>query len=367
MRASIDILDSRFLIDCEDPELLRYSAAFDEAYEPGARASSPHVEYQVRVRRTAALLGDENAPIVSVHRTKHAYWNLDARLVAPAPRRVWWWTRGIVVTFDAGQEWLDIDVVPGWDASSHGEAIFHALRGIALYARSPGLNLLHASAIDIGGRSVIFVGQTSAGKTTIMTRAALRHEAHPHANDRVAIDAEGATLSWPSYSSYCEGTLLDYPELRRGAALYERDDCWFRTQRWPRPLERRYTKDCKRVYPMRWFRDACGRGFVRRSRLAAVVLSRLDTDLGHDSLRVLDPSSRAARELVRETLAYNSFDGAEPSFQPWHGLSLAPVERDVDGLVANLYQWRIPLWSLEVRPANVDTLDSYLDRVKGTL
>ena len=316
------VLDVR-LRATADPEDLAYIRAFTDAYEPDERsnAARPHVEVSaVRAERPGGLV-EADGRDVWVHRSKHPYWNVRGRRIAPACVR---WLNRPVVSVRDGERSGRVITAPDAAAAMTGEAAWHVCRSLALYARDARAGkLLHASAVALGGRCLLFVGRVSAGKTTLMTEAVLRHGAVPVANDRVLLAADGSrVVSWPSYASFTEGTLLDYDPLARAAHDYEEGRFPYRTQTWGPTLTRRYGKDAKRVYPMTWFAEATGTHYLRSAPLGAIVVTRLEPGLARDVLERTDLGDPGEREALAALLDAECFDGDEPSFCPWHELPL---------------------------------------------
>jgi hypothetical protein len=354
----VNLLDVGLEVEADDPALLDYARSFMEAYGEGY-APPASVARSVRVYAGRGELPSGTGPAVQVHRSKHAYWNFAGTLVDDAPRTVRWDPRGVSATVGVCAAWARLDAGVECPPAVAGESLFHLLRSLALYLRPVAAgNLLHASAVEVEGRAVLFTGDVSAGKTTLLTQATVAHGARPLANDRVLVSAGNPPLavSWPSYSSYCEGTLLTYPALRDAAERYERGDCAYRTQRWPRPLAPAFGKDRKRVYPMRWFTDALGTRFSRGAPLGALVSARLDPNVSGWRLERLNLDRAAVRQAVVQLLHRNCFDGFEPSFCPWHGLPLAGASPPLAGLVDRMRATGIPTLRLVLRPAELHRL-----------
>jgi hypothetical protein len=226
-------------------------------------------------------------------------------------------------------------------------------------------NLLHASAVEVSGRAVLFVGEVSAGKTTLLTEATVAHGARPLSNDRVLVTAGDPplALSWPSYASFCEGTLLAYPALREAAERYEEDDHPYRTQRWLRALAPSFGKEEKRAYPMRWFTDAVGTRFSPGAAFGALVAARLDPRASAWSLERLELERPGPRGAVLRLLRRNCFDTFEPSFCPWHGLPPAHGAPPLERLVERLRAARTPVLRLVLRPADLPRLGELFETI----
>ena len=328
-----------------DPSDLEYVGAFVDAYEPPRRPAAP-IQVRVEARREhlppASDAGDDS---LWVHRSKHRYW--DIRAVGTRAVFVRWLNRPVAV----GVNGRSAQVATPAEATPEmtGEAAWHVCRSLALYSRDARMGkLLHASAVVVDGRAVLFVGDVSAGKTTLMTAAVLDHGAVPLSNDRVLVRL-GTPLSahsWPSYASFTEGTLLDRAPLAEAARAYEAGRTGHRTQTWGATLRRAYTKDVKRVYPMTWFCGTVGRRYRRSAPLGAIVISTLAARVPAPAVRWLDLDDDEQRQRLVDLLERECFDAIEPSFRPWHGLELPTGAPRAAGLVERLRADAVPVLTL---------------------
>lgn len=355
------ILGTLFTLEADRPERLRYVHAFIGAYDRSIEETIT-ADASIRVREGDLPAGGQMR-VAPVHRSKHPYWNFDAHWM-DAGAIATWPARGIAVRLSASG--ASVVVPRRTSEATAGEAVFHVCRSLALYRRraSSG-NFLHASAANIRGRAVLFCGQSSSGKTTLLTQAVARSGAHPMANDRVVVSRRPGldVTSWPSYASYCEGTLLDYAPLRAAAERYERSDCPHRTLSWPHPLRPLYDKQSKRIYPMGWLADAFDVRYTRCAALGALIFPTISSSGPHVVTRwqLDDPATRGrlAHELDRL-----SFDRVEPSFLPWHGLSVPQGAPAVANLVDRLHAAHIPVYSLTCPPGDYRLFERLL---KGEL
>jgi hypothetical protein len=312
------ILDIPIRLQVEEPEFASITHSFMGAYAPSAAAAiDPGDGLEFSVRRVAALPASPNVE-VAVHRTRHPYWNFSGLTDSAGEMHVWP-TRGISIERMNARSWR-IGVRQDVDAQFAAEAVFHAIRSLALYHRPAG-NMLHGSAVASGDRLVAFVGPSMAGKTTLMTRMLAKTGCDLFANDRFLVlpDASLQTLSWPSYASFCEGHLLGDAALATAARWYETEDCTYRTRRWGVHLSDQFDKAGKRTYPMCWLREVYGRPYRTAGRLAAIVLCQVSPDLERTELRELN-FVNTDREQALNCLRASAFDDHEPSFLPWHGL-----------------------------------------------
>jgi hypothetical protein len=358
---SFDILDVAFRM-VGMPDDLAYADTFVGAY---ADTVTPQgLPVAVSVERAPALPVEATPRSCWVHRSKHRYW--DIRGTACAPGTVCWHNRPVSTRCIGGRH-VVVTTSPSVSPAVTGEAAWHVCRNLALYHREPRkAKLLHASAVAFGDCGILFIGEVSAGKTTLMTQAVLTHGATPVANDRVLVtlDTPVAVTSWPSYASFTEGTLLDYEPLGRAARDYERGRFPYRTQTWGDTISRQYTKDAKRIFPMHWFTVASSHTYRRHARLGALVLSRLSPNVGTPHIARLDLSDGRTREELISLVQRESFDTHEPSFYPWHGLPLPQGAAQAAALVTAIASQDIPVYRF-VAPA--PGFKAAFDDLLGTL
>lgn len=229
---------------------------------------------------------------------------------------------GMLFRHHAALARLDVHVDP-MRARRASELIFHAARNLALWRRGPRFApMLHASAVVFDGAAWLFLGGKGAGKSTLFVEAVLRHGARPLANDRVLLDAEDgrSVWSWPSYLSYCEGTIVDYPELRRVFDAGLRDQHRRREGRPPTcelALYRRsYLQEHKRIVAPCLFAEVLGLRYLRRAPLAGVVRAALVP--GHPGGATLHRCRSTAR-LQADDIEDAVFSARDPDFPCWHG------------------------------------------------
>jgi hypothetical protein len=355
--ATTSILGVCFRLVAERRDDLAYVNAFMSAYdEPDDEAVDAQVAIDIVRGVLPAPAGGER---VKVHSSKHAYWNFAGTVVSAEPRLVLWDGKGLAIRLESRGRRAHVTVDPELPPARAGEAVFHLCRSLALYMRRGDRgNLVHASAVECAGRAVLFIGGVNAGKSTLCAESVLRHGCRPLANDRVLVTAAElpVAISWPSYSSFVEGTLLDYPELEEAALAYERPSCPYRTQTWTERLSRAYTKDVKRIYPMGWFAGAAGTRFVRRAPLGLLLLTRLK-DSGCTTLESLD--SRSVAELADQT-----FDAVEPSFHPWHGLPAPSGAPALDDLIARMRRAGLAVYRYEPPAEELSSLTEVLRMVR---
>jgi len=336
---------------------LGYVDAFVDAYAPeGNPARKPAVKVEITREVDDGLISPTGGELW-VHHSKHKYWNIRGWGV---PGSVRWMSRPIRTTSEGLS--ARVSTPPDTSSAVTGESGWHICRSVALYARDPRPGkLLHASAVVVGDKAVAFVGGVSAGKTTLMTEAVLRHRADPLANDRLFVRPGNppVAVSWPSYASYTEGTLLHYEELHDAALAYEAGKISVRTQAWGRKLRRIYTKDAKRAFPMLWLTNAVGRPYRREAPLAAVIVSTVSPDVAEPDITPLPLAEGRARKALAALIERESFDAAEPSFCPWHGLRLPGGAMSAEELVAELRQAAIPVLRLR---APAPGFEPYLER-----
>lgn len=361
LQVSYDILDTHFSVTSTTPAHLDYTAAFLGSYAAAPPTAPAATTVHVTVRE--GRLDGPARSRVGVHRSKHPHWTVDGDVLADRPRAVRIVGRGTSVVHHDERAW-EILVDPATAASTAGETIFHALRSIAVWRRDRSAGpLLHASGVlDRSGRAVLFAGAVSAGKTTLLTHAVLHHGATPLTNDRAwVLDGSTAVRSWPSYASYCEGTLLDHEPLAKAALAFEgpSGDA-FRTIDHPGPLRRAYTKDVKRIYPMSWFADAASATYAPAAPLGALVLAHVAPGVERSGIADLDLARDDDRDAVRALLRSQRFDDAEPSFLPWHGLAARGTAWSDDDVVETLRAAGTRVVRLAAAPADLGVVGALL-------
>jgi|JI6StandDraft_1071083.scaffolds.fasta_scaffold23722_4 hypothetical protein len=357
MTCHVDLLDIGFDLEAECSEDIAYIGAFMDAYlEPSRLPCSER--FTVKVQRESVPVIPLPGSVIPIHRTKHPYWSFDGVLEHVRPRTVAWPSRGVRFEVDSERRHIVAAIGSDTDSVMAGEAVFHAMRGIALACRRTG-SLIHASAVVSNGRAIAFSGDVMAGKTTLLAEAAFRLGLSPLTNDRLLIaDSGGACLShsWPSYASFCEGTLLNFPALARAAQAYEEGHGGYTTVRWPAPLRPVFNKTCKRFYPMRWLVDAGVPCFAASAPLHAVVFVRLIPGAGEATWELIE--SNALSQQLRAVL----FPPSDHSFLPWHGLGPNSVLADPDGLAGLLIGHSVSAWRLSI-PIDLADFPSFLDEV----
>ena len=369
--ATLHLLGVEFRLTVNDPELLGYLPAFVDAYDWRDGPSLPIVRRVEIVAQYGPLPRPTSGDRVPVHYSKTmAYWNFEGHLhqSEDSARAVTWTTHGLFIVVEPRAESVRVTVSEGADPLRASESLFHMCRGLALYLRAGWQgNLLHASAVDVGGRAVLFSGKALAGKTTLMLESILQCGAHPLSNDRVLVttDPHPAAVSWPGYASFCEGTLLRYPALTHAAQAYETEPGQYRSLSWPYPLKPvfRKTADTKRMYPMVWLRDALGKKYVPRRPLGALVLARLSSGIKQPVVDRYDLSNLATRRYLLALLRGSVYDRREPAFAPWHGLSLPRPVSKLTNLLDRLADADIPVLKVELRPDDFTPLYRIIERV----
>jgi len=354
-----EILGVHFEITCENDALLDYTRSFVRVYDDGISDNSTQCIVKILIERSKCLpvlSGDK----VAIHRSKHKYWTFDGIMTPDRPPKILWETKGLLVSIGSP---LVITISQEITCAFAGESIFHVIRSLALYKRASG-NFIHASAVEVNQRALLFIGSVLSGKTTLFTELVLRHNAIPISNDRVLIkpDSPITVISWPSYASYCEGTLLGYPELAIAAEKYEDDNNLLRTQTWIHPLKPLYSPEFKRIYPMKWFTDVCGRKYIKASFLGAIIFSRVAPEIDYPKWRRIDfddSSWGAACHLIQE----QCFDNNEPSFAPWHGLSLPSNAPSVSELLTRIKKEDCKIFELSVPVNNWAWVPDFLGNV----
>lgn len=384
MKALHRLLDTTFEIQVWDEWALAHVEAFMRAYQSSQQAPDSLSGRSIRqvqivqVDHPGESLEAENER-QAVHRSKHLRWSFDATTHFDRPG--WWFWEGrdfcvrreapagVPRDVDVPEKW-EFAVIPEGDKAAAGEALFHLLRSLAIVSRDVrGTRMLHASGVvrPDDGRAVLFTGSVSAGKTTLMTYSVLAQGAVPLTNDRawlLPISSDGRAplvQSWPSYASYCEGTLLQDPRLEQAALEFERGASLLRVSSHNEPLRPRFDKDTKRIYPMSWFTDVLGSRYAIEAELGVVALCKVDPAFGTSSARDLDPigNEEHQKEIV-DVLSAEQFDDAEESFLRWHGLELSGEPLDVCELVETCAKSGVRFVSVHASPADLSIVKGLL-------
>lgn len=209
------------------------------------------------------------------------------------------WTRLAADTVDDAV--VDIDVTHAqsnfriqaisWDGGHSDASDFNnaanALAGLlidAILAHGMAFCSLHASAVEVAGKAVLFAGPTEAGKSTLALRLASRGCRHL-ADDRVLLLAGDAPyrVAGLGLAAKARTPLAPGPEL---AALVE--------ARW-------YLTDESIAYLHLADDEALGFGDVRP--LGWVILPRRDPALETDARLEPAPAGEIARALIEEATA----------------------------------------------------------------
>lgn len=343
------ILDCSFVLH-GPAHVARFFERMDRSYEGTPAEASSLVHVHVHPASPAELVEavTDWGHRAAFHRSlNYAAWNLHG----PAePGGIFLPEQGLLFRFTTGEDRLDVYVDQG-RAQRADELIFHAARNLALWRRGEHLRpMLHASAIDIDGMAWLFLGSKGAGKSTLFIDSVLRQHARPLANDRVLLDRrDGRSVwSWPSYLSYCEGTLVDYPELRQVFDATAGTGSAARA----RLYRRSYAQAHKRITPPFHFHEVLGRRYRRSARIGGAVVARLEP--GHaGGLSVL--SQHRSADLTPGDLADAVFPHDDPDFADWHRAT--PAADPPDQPIDQALDW--------LRAANVPFLRVVLDPVLG--
>jgi hypothetical protein len=144
-----------------------------------------------------------------------------------------------------------------------------------LIAEAAGSVLLHASAVMLGGRLFLILGDKGAGKTTTMLRLVAECGAQYYSGDKVlaSLDADGLILrAWPDIPYIGIGSLRGLPDLASslGIELTGLDGE-------PRPDYE------KQLVPLRRFRETVPQSRAVAARnVAAILLPEVSSaDAGH--------------------------------------------------------------------------------------
>lgn len=375
------LLDTHFTVEVFTRWILRHSDEFMRAYRDPYEHSTAEINV-VKIQQVdypGEPEGEESARR-PVHRSKHPRWSFDAVTHNATPQWWHWEERGFCVrrvnddsrsiSEDTEPDTWQFGIKPNVEPAVVSESLFHLLRSIAIYKRSRrNSHFLHASGVvsPNTGKAVLFTGSVSAGKTTLMTHAVLKANALPLTNDRAWVLCEGSNevcpqiVSWPSYASYCEGTLLNDDRLRSGAVAFEEQNSILRVTKNDRPLQNRFDKDAKRIYPMGWFSDIANCKYETEAPLATISISQVDPYTTRSTLRELNPAgSQADRAMILTAIETEQFDSSEPSFRDWHGMHYTSDNKSKSDLIDRCLSSGVRFVALHASPRDLSVVGELL-------
>lgn len=311
------ILETEFSLDGGDPRWRSYFEAFAADYAAAPPVGPCRARWPIHVTAGEPAPPDREAraPIAFHCSANYPHWNITGH---GRPGRLVLAPYGIELGFDV-EHGLTVWSCDPPDPRA-AELVFHAARGLALAAGSSGRSvMLHASAVVIAGRALLFAGTKGAGKSTLFIEALTAAGADPLANDRVTLrlDRGAVVESWPSYASYCEGTIADYPALRAAFLAYERSAISAGLTRWGDRFEPDYTQARKRIVPPRFLVESLGRRYQLAAPLGALVMARADPACAGLELA----RARTTAQLADAELAAIVFGDDDADFPRWHGLA----------------------------------------------
>jgi len=281
------------------------------------------------------------------HRSSnYPHWNLrglvdHGQIALPA--------QGLLFQHHAQRSMLEVFIDPQ-TARRGAELTYHAARNLALWRR--GLQyapMLHASAVIFEGKAWLLLGEKGAGKSTLFIEAILRHGAEPLSNDRVVLDTQSqATVwPWPSYISYCEGTVIDYPELRRVFLAASRVPGHDHRSGFYRGS---YTQSHKRIAPPFLLSEVLKRPYEASGELGGIIRARMTPGCS-GGLRIKSVASTAA--LTPEGIQGVLFGREDPDFPCWHddvGPAMAGAADTLDHTLGWMRQADVPLVDIDFDP-----------------
>jgi len=176
---------------------------------PGVNPDNSSTEaFEVELHLGLRPYSDEENPLRSEELT---YVSADTNAAGEPALRIFKVDQGAFVRLayeDGTQFWLDgkrENIWATWPLASCIENAASYLLGpiLGLVLRLRGVTCLHASAVAFGDRSVAFVGQTGAGKST--TAAAFARQGYGVISDDIValVEREGALHVMPAYPHLC--------------------------------------------------------------------------------------------------------------------------------------------------------------------
>jgi len=350
-KLNISLLGVAFEITSEQDGLLDYSKYF-MSYECGDTLNTA-ANVNVNIRKGIVDIHSRGNSS-RVHFSKHINWDFKAVQLADEPNSFLWPDKGMKISFTENNGRITrVDVITDLGQALVpiiGEAIFHLLRSLAYYLRNPVEGLfMHASAVkNKNNKGVLFTGNSLSGKTTALLSAVFEAKSTPVANDRILITRDSTSVkgySWPSYASFCEGTLLRYSELTSACYAFEHASNPFRTHAKDQPLKKEFNKTLKRIYPMGWFSEAINQEYAYSVPLQRIIFIEVSPESTFHFERM--PAENSTE--VYEALLANSFLKEEPSFLAWHGLKKPDDQFDKE----TLNKWvksDVEFWKLKTTP-----------------
>lgn len=341
------ILDGAFVLHGTTASA-RFFERMDSAYTGSRLTASSRIDIHVHAADSAELadaVTDWSRWGHFHHSRNYAHWNLEGPTEAGGiflPRE------GVLFQFSAATSRLDV-YIDTQQARRADELLFHAARNIALWRRSARCRpMLHASAVVTDSGAWLFLGGKGAGKSTLFIDGVLRRSAKALANDRVLLDAsDGRTIwSWPSYLSYCQGTILDYPELRE---VFDAASTSYGLAG-PRLYRRSYEQTHKKIVPPYFLSEVLGIRYERSAPIAGVLSARLDaTHRGGFSVEAVGRTS----ELGATDIAGAVLDDLDPDFPAWHGAcGQAAASSGTDAALDWLRESDVPFYQVALNPVS---------------
>lgn len=361
MKKIIKLLDSTINITCDID--LKYIDYFQKCYESGEELNSYNT-ININVHKTE-IPKTINGETIKIHTTKHSYWNFYGEYkIVNGVREVLWPSKKILIKLQ--KEMIDIGYSSALKDNFVGESVYHIMRSISLYKRNnKNANLLHASGVVYKGYGILFTGMSGAGKTTLLLNMIKNMKANILTNDRIFLksnDKKVVGYSWPSYASFCEGTLCEYEELKKLAIEYQdNENNKYRTQNWSEPIEYSFTKDKKRSYPMMFLCDAFNTKFKKSNIINYIVLSHLDINNKLDIIKELDYDED--KEKILNIIRSQLFDVIEPSFEPWHGYNLDNNSNSCIQLIDNLRKSNCKIIYCDINPKSIYKLNKFIKKL----
>jgi hypothetical protein len=131
---SFNVLGVEFGIEADSPGVVDYTQAFLDAYADHANGEKQLRRRSVtlRVKRQPEPVAPDRGVVVPIHRSKHAYWSLEGRVLSDQPRVVAWPSRRISVSLTEDASEVDVFLHDEMDQRLAGESVFHVLRSLAL-------------------------------------------------------------------------------------------------------------------------------------------------------------------------------------------------------------------------------------------
>ncbi|EJF91078.1 hypothetical protein [Bartonella tamiae] len=229
------------------------------------------------------------------------------------------------------------------------ELLFHAARNIALYLRSEPFGIaVHASAVNSPNGAILFAGNKGSGKSTQFLEALDVAGVLPFANDRVFFSSKNHIYSWPSYLSYCEGTITDYPKVKMAFNTYENCNNENGLKKWGVDYDHSYVQNKKRIIPQDYLTNIYNFKYSISSKLKAIIFSNFNLEYEFSfSFKLINNDSFELKNNLKKVI-FNDIDEDIPC---WHEQILKNSNYDIDKLIDFIKINKVKIYIIDANPS----------------